>query len=135
MVTIMSVSYFQEGVTDRMSSNVSSVFMIHAHIPNLMLQNILSSRCAGCCSIFRETLICIGNQHGILAYTSKSLGFRVDTRTGFGLNSNIQVMVSNLMMFAIIASRLGQAQDVHFFYTRSHLSAIKSCASIFSTNF
>ena len=31
--------------------------------------------------------------------------------------------------------RLGPAQDVHFLYTRSHLSAIKSCALIFSTNF
>ena len=27
------------------------------------------------------------------------------------------------------------AQDVHFFYTRSHLSALKNCALIFSTNF
>ena len=26
-------------------------------------------------------------------------------------------------------------QDVHFFYTRSHLSALQSCALIFSTNF
>ena len=31
--------------------------------------------------------------------------------------------------------RLGPAQDVHFFYTRSHLSALQSCALIFSTNF
>ena len=27
------------------------------------------------------------------------------------------------------------AQDVHFFYTRSNLSALQSCALIFSTNF
>ena len=27
------------------------------------------------------------------------------------------------------------AQDVHFFYTRSHFSAIQNCALIFSTNF
>ena len=32
-------------------------------------------------------------------------------------------------------SRLGPAQDVHFFYTRSHLSGLQSCALIFSTNF
>ena len=31
--------------------------------------------------------------------------------------------------------RLGPAQDVHFFLTRSHLSALKSRALIFSTNF
>ena len=30
---------------------------------------------------------------------------------------------------------LGPAQGVHFFYTRSHLSALKSCALIFWTNF
>ena len=27
------------------------------------------------------------------------------------------------------------AQDVHFFYTRSHLSSLKSCALFFSSNF
>ena len=31
--------------------------------------------------------------------------------------------------------RLVPAQDVHFFYTRSHLSALQNCAFIFSTNF
>ena len=30
--------------------------------------------------------------------------------------------------------RLGPAQDIHFFYTRSNLSGLKSCALIFSTN-
>ena len=32
-------------------------------------------------------------------------------------------------------SRFGPAQDVHFFYTRSHLSALQICTLIFSTNF
>ena len=27
------------------------------------------------------------------------------------------------------------AQDVHFFYTRSHLSELQNCALLFSTNF
>ena len=31
--------------------------------------------------------------------------------------------------------RLGPAQDVHFFYTRSHLSALQNCALLLSTNF
>ena len=31
--------------------------------------------------------------------------------------------------------RLVPAQDVHFFYTRSHLSALQNCALLFSTNF
>ena len=31
--------------------------------------------------------------------------------------------------------RLVSAQDVHFFYTRSHLSALQNCALLFSTNF
>ena len=31
--------------------------------------------------------------------------------------------------------RLVTAQDVHFLYTRSHLSALQNCALIFSTNF
>ena len=30
--------------------------------------------------------------------------------------------------------RPGPAQDIHFFYTRSHLSALQSCALILSTN-
>ena len=33
------------------------------------------------------------------------------------------------------ASRLVPAQDVHFFCTRSHLSALQNCAVLFSTNF
>ena len=32
-------------------------------------------------------------------------------------------------------NRLVPAQDVHFFYTRSHLSALQNCALLFSTNF
>ena len=37
----------------------------------------------------------------------------------------------------IYHSLLGRdpAQDVHFFYTRSHFSAIENCALIFSINF
>ena len=31
--------------------------------------------------------------------------------------------------------RLGPAQDVHFFYTRSYLSSLQSYALIFSANF
>ena len=31
--------------------------------------------------------------------------------------------------------KIGLAQDVQFFYTRSHLSALKICALIFSNNF
>ena len=31
--------------------------------------------------------------------------------------------------------RFVPAQDVHFFYTYSHLSALQNCALIFSTNF
>ena len=34
-----------------------------------------------------------------------------------------------------LCSRLVPAQDVHFFYTRSHLSALQKCALLFSTNF
>ena len=30
---------------------------------------------------------------------------------------------------------LGPDQDIHFFYTRSHLSALKKCALMFPTNF
>ena len=32
-------------------------------------------------------------------------------------------------------TRLGSAQDITFFYMGSHLSELKSCALIFSTNF
>ena len=31
--------------------------------------------------------------------------------------------------------RLGPAQDVHFFYTRSYLSSLQNCAIILSTHF
>ena len=34
-----------------------------------------------------------------------------------------------------IELRLVPAQDVHFFYTRSHLSVLQNCAVLFSTNF
>ena len=32
-------------------------------------------------------------------------------------------------------TRLGPAQDLHFFYTRSHLSELQGCELIFSANF
>ena len=35
----------------------------------------------------------------------------------------------------LVYFRLVRDQDVHFFYTRFHLSALQSCANIFSTNF
>ena len=34
-----------------------------------------------------------------------------------------------------VHKRLVPAQDVHFFYTRSHLSALQICAVLFLTNF
>ena len=43
MVTIMSVSYFQEEGKDGVSSIFPSVYIIHSQIPNMMLQNMLSS--------------------------------------------------------------------------------------------
>ena len=46
----------------------------------------------------------------------------------------IHKMNHNLYMFHFIF-RLVPAQDVHFFYTRSHLSALQNCAVLFSTNF
>ena len=105
MVTIISVSSFQEVGANGTSSNVSSVCMIHAQIPNLMLQNILTSRCVGCYIVLRETLSCIVIHNGIWASMSKALDFRVDTRISFGLRSKMQVMVSNLMLFFIVATR------------------------------
>ena len=105
MVTIMSVISFKEGGADGISSNASSVCMIHTHIQNLLLQNILSSRCIGCCRIFRETLNCIGIQHRIWASMIKPLGFGVDTRIRFRLRSKMQVMVSKMMMFVIVDKR------------------------------
>ena len=101
----MPVSYFQEGGVDGMSSKFPYVCMIYAQIPNILLQNILSSRCIGCCSIFRETSSFIGIQHRIWASMSTPFGFRVDTRISFGLHSNMLVMVSKLMMFVIVATR------------------------------
>ena len=35
----------------------------------------------------------------------------------------------------VMLTRLVPAQDVHFFYTRSHLSELQNCALMFSTNF
>ena len=40
-----------------------------------------------------------------------------------------------LEKFPYIHWRLGPAQDVQFFYTPSHMSAIQNCALIVSTNF
>ena len=44
------------------------------------------------------------------------------------------VLTSQCTVVASVWS-LVPAQDVHFFYTSSHLSAIQNCALIFSTNF
>ena len=35
----------------------------------------------------------------------------------------------------VVGIRLVPAQDVHFFYTRSHLSTLQNCALILSKNF
>ena len=43
--------------------------------------------------------------------------------------------ISSMIYFVCDDIGLGPSQDVHFFYTLSHLSAPKSCALIFSTNF
>ena len=40
-----------------------------------------------------------------------------------------------VVRFTYHTTRLGPSQDVHFFYTRSHLSALQSYGLIFSTNF
>ena len=69
--------------------NVSSVCMIHAQVLNSFLKNILSSSLAVWWSIFRETLSCIGIQHGIWESMIKPLVFGVDTGISFGLFSKM----------------------------------------------
>ena len=51
--------------------------------------------------------------------------------------SNFVVVVNSFINFSdiIFINWLVPAQDVHFFYTRSQLSALQKCALIFSTNF
>ena len=43
--------------------------------------------------------------------------------------------ISNIVRDLFEVWRLVPAQDVNFFYTRSHLSVLQSCAFIFSANF
>ena len=105
VVTILYASSFQEEGTYGMSSNVSFIWMIHAQISSIFLQNIISSSWVGCCSIFRENLSCIRIQHRIWASVSKPLGFRVGARISFVLRSNMQVIVSKLTLFEIVSTR------------------------------
>ena len=42
---------------------------------------------------------------------------------------------NKLKVYSQNAFRLAPAQEVHFFYTRFHLSVLQNCALIFSTNF
>ena len=53
-----------------------------------------------------------------------------------GIDAKIQLfwIPWNLHLLSCLF-RLVPAQDVHFFYTRSHLSELQNCALIFSTNF
>ena len=106
MVTIMPGIYCQEEVTYGIFSKVSYVCMIHAQIPNILLENILYSRCVECYSIFRETLSCIGIYNGIWELMSKPLGFRVNTKISLELCPKMQVVVSNRMMFVIVDTLL-----------------------------
>ena len=48
-------------------------------------------------------------------------------------SSNFLKRFKKLIRYLVF--RLIPAQDIHFFYTRSHLSALQNCALIFSTNF
>ena len=105
VVTILYASSFQEEGTYGMSSNVSFIWMIHAQISSIFLQNIISSSWVGCYSIFRENLSCIRIQHRIWSSVSKPLGFRVGARISFVLRSNMQVIVSKLTLFEIVSTR------------------------------
>ena len=52
------------------------------------------------------------------------------------LNVNfIQFDIFHIFDALTFYTRLGSAQDVHFLYMGSHLSALHSCTLIFSTNF
>ena len=101
----MSIICFQDGAAVQTSSNVFSECMIHTQIPNLIPQNILSSRCVEFFSIFKETFSCIGIQIGICVSMGKLLDFRVDTRICFILCSKMQVMFFKLILFVIVDTR------------------------------
>ena len=56
-----------------------------------------------------------------------------------GIGNVVNKILTNplvvLALQKLSSSRLVPAQDVHFFYTRSHFSALQNCAVLFSTNF
>ena len=58
---------------------------------------------------------------GTTSVDSAVIGVRIIERGGRGITQGL--------------IRLVPFQDVHFFYTRSHLSALQNCALLFSTNF
>ena len=58
------------------------------------------------------------------------------TSTVFILNTRLWTSPKHFLKLSHVHQlRLFPAQDVHFFYTRSHLSALQNCALLFSTNF
>ena len=69
----------------------------------------------------------------ILHFPLYKYGYPVDIGDKFKLFS--EVFTCYRVLFLKTHNRLVPAQEVHFFYTRSHLSALQSCEFIFSTNF
>ena len=53
----------------------------------------------------------------------------------YGKETNIGKVLLPQHRKSIKHIRLVPAQDVHFFYTRYHFSALQNCALLFSTNF
>ena len=108
--------------------------------------NIVSDTIPGICLMFRLDVINPQNA------TTKVIEHQLDTllqyTRAFNVHEIDQLYETNdgrlYLMFSndFILSRdprkgyeSALAQDVHVFYTRSHLSALQTCALIFSTNF
>ena len=51
------------------------------------------------------------------------------------INSVVDLLLNHTLCVSYFTQWLVPAQDVHFFYTLSHLSALQNCALLFSTNF
>ena len=71
----------------------------------------------------------------VIGVLVKKLGLEKDAPMQWNTQAgNITTNLEVKIYFTLPALRLVLAQDVHFFYTRSHLSALQNCALLFSTN-
>ena len=98
-----------------LEANLAQQLVVLAHAP---LLQVFLDICKAYNSLYREQYLEVLSRYGIGLNLTRLLKYYWEQ----------QRIVPN-------TGRLGPAQDIHFFYTRSHFSALQNDALIFSANF